>query len=91
MSLMSFMLKNDARSLARRVTMWLTVKNVDTPDDLFFALTVSINKRLLFPTLCCLLVPTNPHSARVVGYILFSLCVIHKEDLSPAVGALKKG
>jgi hypothetical protein len=28
-SLMSFMFKNDARSLACRVSMWLSVKNVD--------------------------------------------------------------
>jgi hypothetical protein len=30
--------------------------------------------------------PTNPHWARVVGYGLFSLCVIHKEGLCPSSG-----
>jgi hypothetical protein len=29
---------------------------------------------------------TNPHWARVVGYGLFSLCVIHKEGLCPRSG-----
>jgi hypothetical protein len=29
--IMSLIFKNDARSLARRVTMWLSFKNVDTP------------------------------------------------------------
>jgi hypothetical protein len=29
------------------------------------------------------LAPTNPHQARVVVYGPFSLCVIHKEGLSP--------
>jgi hypothetical protein len=32
--------------------------------------------------------PTNPHWVRVVGYGPFSLRVIHKESLCPAVGAL---
>jgi hypothetical protein len=32
------------------------------------------------------LAPTNPHWARVVGYDLFSLCVIHKEGLCPSNG-----
>jgi hypothetical protein len=31
MSLMSFMFKNDARSLVRWVTMWLSVKDVSKP------------------------------------------------------------
>jgi hypothetical protein len=31
---------------------------------------------------------TNPHWARVMGYGLFSSCVIYKEGLSPAVGTL---
>jgi hypothetical protein len=30
------------------------------------------------------LAPTNPHWARVVGYGLLSLCVIHKECLCPS-------
>jgi hypothetical protein len=30
--------------------------------------------------------PTNPHWARVVGYGLFSLWVIHKEGLCPSSG-----
>jgi hypothetical protein len=29
------------------------------------------------------LAPTNPHCARVVGYVPFSLYVIHKEGLCP--------
>jgi hypothetical protein len=29
---------------------------------------------------------TNPHWTRVVGYGLFSLCVIHKEGLCPSSG-----
>jgi hypothetical protein len=32
------------------------------------------------------LAPTNPHWASVVGYDPFSLCVIHKEGLSPSSG-----
>jgi hypothetical protein len=32
------------------------------------------------------LAPTNPHWARVVGYGLFSLCVIHKKGLWPCSG-----
>jgi hypothetical protein len=32
------------------------------------------------------LAPTNPHWARVGGYGLFSLCVIHKEGLRPSRG-----
>jgi hypothetical protein len=34
------------------------------------------------------LAPTNPHWARLVGYGLFSLCVIHREACAPAVGTL---
>jgi hypothetical protein len=34
------------------------------------------------------LAPTNPHWARVVGYGLFSLRVIHKEGLCPSSGDL---
>jgi hypothetical protein len=30
--------------------------------------------------------PANPHLARVVGYGLFSLCLIHKEGLCPSRG-----
>jgi hypothetical protein len=33
-----------------------------------------------------LLVPANPHWARVVGYGPLSLCVIHKEGLCPSSG-----
>jgi hypothetical protein len=33
-----------------------------------------------------LLVPTNPHWVRVVGYGPFSFCVIHKESLCPSSG-----
>jgi hypothetical protein len=33
-----------------------------------------------------LLVPTNPHWARVEGYGQFSLCVVHKEGLCPSSG-----
>jgi hypothetical protein len=32
------------------------------------------------------LAPTNLHWARVVGYGLFFLCVIHKEGLCPSSG-----
>jgi hypothetical protein len=32
------------------------------------------------------LAPTNPHWARVVGYGPFSLCLSHKEGLSPSSG-----
>jgi hypothetical protein len=52
---MSLMLKNDARSLAMRVTLWLSFKNLPSQQmvvHLFFALTVSIRWRLLFPTFC---------------------------------------
>jgi hypothetical protein len=34
--------------------------------------------------------PANPHCARVVGYGLFSLCVIHMEDLCPSSGDINK-
>jgi hypothetical protein len=49
--------QNDARSLAMRVTSWLSLKNFLTPYTdmvvhLFFALTVSIRRRLLFSALC---------------------------------------
>jgi hypothetical protein len=33
---------------------------------------------------------TNPHWARVVGYGLFSLCVIHKEGLCPSGGYINR-
>jgi hypothetical protein len=34
------------------------------------------------------LAPTNPLWALAVGYVPFSLCVIHKEGLCPSSGAL---
>jgi hypothetical protein len=34
--------------------------------------------------------PTNLHWARVVGYGPFSLCVIHKEGLSPSSGDINR-
>jgi hypothetical protein len=34
--------------------------------------------------------PTNTHWARVGGYGLFSLCVIHKEDLCPSSGDINR-
>jgi hypothetical protein len=37
-----------------------------------------------------LLAPTNPHWARVVGYGLFFLCVIHKEGLCPSSGDINR-
>jgi hypothetical protein len=56
MSIISLIYKNYARSLARRVTMWLSFKNLLTRQQmvvhLFLALTVSIRWRLLSPTLC---------------------------------------
>jgi hypothetical protein len=36
------------------------------------------------------LAPTNPHWARVVGYGLFSLYVIHKESLFPSSGDINR-
>jgi hypothetical protein len=36
------------------------------------------------------LVPTKPHWARVVGYGLFSLSVIHKEGLCPSSGDINR-
>jgi hypothetical protein len=33
---------------------------------------------------------TNPHWARVVGYVPFSLCVIHKEGLFPRIADINK-
>jgi hypothetical protein len=33
-----------------------------------------------------LLAPTNPHWARVVGYVPLSLCVIHKKGLCSSIG-----
>jgi hypothetical protein len=36
------------------------------------------------------LAPTNPHWARVMGYGPFSLCVIHKEGLSPSSGDINR-
>jgi hypothetical protein len=32
------------------------------------------------------LAPTNPHCARMVGYGLFSLYVVHKKGLCPSIG-----
>jgi hypothetical protein len=53
---MSLIFKNDAPSLPRCVTMWLSFKNLLSRQEmvvnLFFALTVSIRWRHLFPTLC---------------------------------------
>jgi hypothetical protein len=37
-----------------------------------------------------LLVPTNPHWTRVVGYGSFSLCVIQKEGLCPSIGDINR-
>jgi hypothetical protein len=45
--------------------------------------TLSNNNYLLFST-------TNPHWARVVGYGLFSLCVIHKKGLCPSSGDIHR-
>jgi hypothetical protein len=42
----------------------------------------------LVPAALAVVAPTNPHLARVVGYDPFSLCVIHKEGLCPAVETL---
>jgi hypothetical protein len=36
------------------------------------------------------LAPTNPHWARMVGYGLFYLCVIHKEGLCPSSGDINR-
>jgi hypothetical protein len=36
------------------------------------------------------LAPTNPHQACVVGYGLFSLCVIHKGTLCPSSGDINR-
>jgi hypothetical protein len=36
------------------------------------------------------LAPTNPHWAGVVGYGLFSLCVIHKEGMCPSSGDINR-
>jgi hypothetical protein len=36
------------------------------------------------------LAPTNPHWARVVGFGLFSLCVILKEGLCPSSGDINR-
>jgi hypothetical protein len=35
-------------------------------------------------------VPTNSYWTRVVGYGLFSLCVIHKEGLCPSSGDINR-
>jgi hypothetical protein len=34
--------------------------------------------------------PTNPHWASMVGYGSFSLCVIHKEGMSPSSGDINR-
>jgi hypothetical protein len=51
---MSLIFKNDARSLARLVTMWLYFNNLMSCQigHLFFAFTVSIRWKLLTPTHC---------------------------------------
>jgi hypothetical protein len=37
-----------------------------------------------------LLIRTNPYWARMIGYDLFSLCVIHKEGLCPSSGDINR-
>jgi hypothetical protein len=53
---MSLIFKTDACSLVKSVTTWLSFKNLLTRQlmvvHLFFALTVFIKWRFLFPTLC---------------------------------------
>jgi hypothetical protein len=50
---------------------------------------LGINKKkyIIYPLS---VVPTNPHWARVIGYGLVSLCVIHKEGLGPSSGDIKR-
>jgi hypothetical protein len=40
----------------------------------------------LVPVAFAVVSTTNPHWPRVVGYDLFSLCIIHKEGLCPSSG-----
>jgi hypothetical protein len=44
----------------------------------------------LVPAAFTVIVPTNPHWARVVGYGMFSLYVIHKEGLCPSSGDINR-